>query len=245
VKRDASIDSAIAELDNDISQPDSPIQLPLSPVKCGETCTASPMDKDISDGVGPLLDSPLHQLSAPATCVTSPVIDGPPQPFPPLSKSVIKAAIKKVAEAGYLKISEPTDSPNQVLQHLKTVSQSGKAETSNSNSRKRSREEQGSPNEDKKAKKQAVPTREQSSRCDTFSVFISFADISLIASRTPTIGTSMLPSAPVRLRVCIELVTNRGCWNFTRPALGRFLYPDYSYALLAYFSVYLFIYTFT
>jgi hypothetical protein len=65
--------------------------------------------------------------------------------------------------------------------------------------------EQGGPNEDKQTKKQrskeAVPTREQSSRYDILDVFIfTVTDpFPFIVSKTPTIRTNTSPSAAVRL----------------------------------------------
>jgi len=214
--RDMGISSATAELANDISElSDLPIQLLPSPAirtADSKTCAASTRDKSVySDGMGlQLLDPPLPLLSAPVSRVASPVIDPPTHPSPPLSKSTIKAAIENVAKAGYLSISDTSaiDSPNQAHQPLKTASQqSGKAKTSSSNSKKRGREEQGSPNENKKMKKQAVPTCEQSSQYDIPNIFlVALLDISFIASRTPTIRTCTSLSAPVRF-----VINNRQC----------------------------------
>ena len=201
--RDVGIGSATAELDNDISElSDLPIQLlPSLAIRTADSnsCAASTRDKSVhGDGIGPqLLDLPL--LSAPASRVASPVIDPP----------TIKAAIENVAKAGYLSISDTRaiDSPNQTHQPLKTASQqSGKAKTSSS--KKRGREEQGRPNENKKMKKQqAVPTREQSSRYDIPDFFSALLDIFFIASRTPTIRTRTSLSAPVRF--CNQQSMNR------------------------------------
>jgi hypothetical protein len=159
--RDVSIDNATTELNID-----SPIQtrrLPAKRMADSEICTASARDNSMYNDA-----------------TTAPLVIDQPQLTPPLSKSMIKAAIENVAKAGYLSISDATgiDSPNQVLQHLKTASQQrGEAKTSDSNSRKRGREEmeQDLPNENKQMKrhraKVAVPTREQSSRYD----FLTFS----------------------------------------------------------------------
>jgi hypothetical protein len=104
-----------------------------------------------------------------------------PPSSPPLSKSVIKVAIKNVAEAGFLNITYDAttiDVPNQILQHLETSQQGGKAKTSNSNSIKRGREEmeQGGSSKDRQTKRGrgraiGIPPREQSLRYDSRNIY--------------------------------------------------------------------------
>jgi len=174
--------------------------LPDPPASTGDegfdNATAE-LDHDISE----LPDSPIQSLSLLSAQIGSPVID------PSQSKSVTKVAIENVAKAGYLNIFNATavEVDNQVLQHLKKASGSQPGGNANSK-RKREEIEQGQgPNEVKQKpekKRQAVPTREQSSRYATSSkFFIGFTDIFhfLLASKTPTIRTSTSLSAPVRL----------------------------------------------
>ena len=157
-----------AELDNDISEiSDSP-----GPAKRTTNSRPSPRDEDNN--------SPPNLLSASGACSASPVIEPPSQSSPPLSKSVTKVTIENVAEAGFLSIvSDATaiDVPNQVLQHFETSQQGENANTSNSNSIKRGREEmeQGGQIEDKQTKKHRgrviIPPREQSSRYDSRHIY--------------------------------------------------------------------------
>ena len=127
-------------------------------------------------------DSFLSPLSL-ATGIASPAIDQSTHSSRPLSESRTKAAIENVVKAGYLRISATTiPSPDHTLQS--GPQQSDKVKTSSS-SKKRKREEQGVPNEDKKVKKQAVPIREQSSRYDTVNIFFGFIDTSCRSLKDP------------------------------------------------------------
>ena len=97
----------------------------------------------------------------------------------PLSMSLVKVAVDKVAEASYLNISDvpAIDSPKQALpMHLRTTSQQSREKNSGLRSKKRSREEQDGRNEGRKTKKQVVPTREQSSRCVILNAVITFTE---------------------------------------------------------------------
>ena len=178
---DEGIDNATAEI-SELS--DSTIQPPSRAKRTADTepCTASP--------------PPL--LSVPDTRTVSPVIDRPSPSNPPLSESMIKVAVENVAKPGYLNIPDASavDLLHQALQPA--PQQDGKAKTSNSNKRKRQEIEPG-PSEVKQRKKQAVPTREQSSRYDILDNFRCWTDIPFIASKPPTIRTSISPSAPVSL----------------------------------------------
>lgn len=145
--------------------------LPDPPASLGDegfdNATAE-LDHDISE----LPDSPIQSLPLLSAHIGSPVID-PPGQSSSLSNSVTKLAIENVAQAGYLNIYNATavDVDNQVPQHVKTASESQPGRNANS---KRNREEieQGQgPNEVKQKKRQAVPTREQSSRYATSSTF--------------------------------------------------------------------------
>ena len=116
--------------------------------------------------------------NSPLTLLSASVIEPPSQSSPPLSKSVIKVAIKNVAEAGFLNITYDATAigvPNQILQHLETSQQGGKAKTSNPNSIKRGREEmeQGGPSKDRRTKKKGrvIPPREQSLRYDSRHIY--------------------------------------------------------------------------
>ena len=175
--------SSTVDLDNDTSESDSP--------------TTPPRDNSTyDDGIGlQLLESPRPILSALATPASS-VIDKPPS-FPPLSESIIKAAIENVAGAGYLSI----DVPNPLPQSETVSQQSDVVKINNSNSKKRSREEmeEGREKQKKKYDKVPVPTREQSSRYYILNIFIHLADASFPASKMPTTKTSTSLSALVRL----------------------------------------------
>lgn len=188
--------NAAAELDSDISE------ILDSPGPAKRTANSQPSPRDEGN------NSPLTLLSASGT---GPVIEPPSQSSPPLSKSMIKVAIENVAEAGFLNITYDAtaiDVPNQILQHLETSQQGGKAKTSNPNSIKRGREEmeQGGPSKDRQTKKSRgraiIPPREQSLRYDiymTADIFIAVTDFFFIASKMPAIRTNMSPSALVRL----------------------------------------------
>jgi hypothetical protein len=187
--RDVGTGSA-AEFDNDISE------ISGSPGPARRTANSQPSPRDEDNNSSPSL------LSASGACSASPVIEPPSQSSPPLSKSVTKVTIENVAEAGFLNIiSDATavDVPNQVLQHFETSQQGGNANTSNSITIKRGREEmeQGGQSEDKQTKKHRgrviIPPRKQSSRYDRRqpTYFIAFTDVSPIASKTSTIRTNM------------------------------------------------------
>ena len=134
---------------------------------------------------------PLPSVPAPNT-----VIDPLPQSSLPCSESIIQIAIENVAEAGYLGRTG-MDTSNQ---HLKKASQrSGTADTSNSNSKKRNREEIEQGGQTKKdRKKLVVPTREQSSRYTASSAFFILYLYFLIASKIPITRTSTSLFAPVK-----------------------------------------------
>ena len=113
-------------------------------------------DADAEQEIIPPTTSPVSLFSA--------HIDPPPQSSSS-SESVIKVAIKNVAEAGYLNISDATqaiDAPIQDFQRLKAVPQQG----GNANSKRKREEIEQGPNKKKQAV--AAPTREQSSRYDIY-----------------------------------------------------------------------------
>jgi hypothetical protein len=150
---------------NELPDPDPPIAS-SSPRGVIIDSTTSELDNGISKLSDS--DSPIQVSLNPAKCTAS----------QPLSESMTKAAIKKVAEAGYLNILDvpAIHSPNQALQRLTAASQQGGEKTSNSASTKRRREGQDGPNEGRNAKKQAVPTREQSSRYGILDTVITFTE---------------------------------------------------------------------
>jgi len=158
--RDVGTGNAAAESDNGISE------ISDSPGPAKRTANSQPSPRDEGN------NSPLSLSSASGI--------EPPSQSPPLSKSVIKAAIENIAEAGFLNITSDATAinvPNQILQHFETPQQGGKAKTSNPNSLKRGREEmeQGGPSEDRKMKKRRgraiIPPREQSSRYDNRHIY--------------------------------------------------------------------------
>jgi len=155
--RDVGTGNAAAELDSDISE------ILDSPGPAKRTANSQPSPGDEGN-------------NSPLTLLLASVIEPPSQSSPPLSKSVIKVAIKNVAEAGFLNITDDAtaiDVPNQILQHLERSQQGGKAKTRNPNSIKRGREEmeQGhGPSKDrqtKKGRRAIIPPREQSLRYDS------------------------------------------------------------------------------
>jgi hypothetical protein len=166
-----SVEKSDTDTDVEISELiDPPAQSPEQP--------ALPRD------VGPRINNASTALDSDAS---------PPQSSPSLSNlksGMIKVAIGKVAEAGYLHLisgETTTDAPNQVLTFETAFQQGGNEETSNHHCKKRRRrgeEEMGwdGSNEDKPTKKRndkkAVPSREQSSRYDRLDHFYQLTDIS-------------------------------------------------------------------